>query len=96
MEEAILNSDIVFTGEGSFDAQTAQGKVISLVQEFCKIHKKPLIVVCGRSEISEKIEGIDVFDMSSRYGVEASMNDSKNTLQKLVKVIIDNTPKLQQ
>lgn len=41
--------DIIITGEGAFDQQSLNGKVISGI---CKYHPKRLIVLCGKSDLS--------------------------------------------
>ncbi|MGY3765479.1 glycerate kinase [Vagococcus vulneris] len=46
LEEAISQADIIFTGEGSIDGQSSNGKVISGIAELCKVYEKPLIA-CG-------------------------------------------------
>lgn len=45
----VNESDIVITGEGAFDSQSLGGKVISGI---CKYHPKRLIVLCGKSDLS--------------------------------------------
>ena len=46
-------SDVVITGEGSFDSQSLQGKITSTIIDRCKKLGKKVIVVCGKSEVSE-------------------------------------------
>ncbi len=48
LEEKIIASDFVFSGEGSIDEQTACGKTISGIAQLCKKHNKPLIIICGK------------------------------------------------
>ena len=45
----VQESDIVITGEGSFDDQSLYGKVISGIWKY---HPKRLIVLCGKSDLS--------------------------------------------
>ncbi|PRY66972.1 glycerate kinase [Glaciihabitans tibetensis] len=47
--------DIVITGEGSLDAQTSQGKLVSVVGK--RSGGKPVIAVVGRSELGEAEAG---------------------------------------
>jgi len=47
MEQYISESDVIITGEGRFDAQTATGKTIYGVLSAAKNHNKPVIVVAG-------------------------------------------------
>ncbi|MFK7932221.1 MAG: glycerate kinase [Saprospiraceae bacterium] len=51
LEKAIANCDLIITGEGKLDAQTAQGKVISGVCALAKKYDKPVIAVCGAADL---------------------------------------------
>lgn len=51
LDEKIKAADVVITGEGKFDRQTKDGKVISYIAKKCKAYQKSLVVVCGSSEI---------------------------------------------
>ena len=51
LEEKIKAADVIITGEGKFDRQSKDGKVISYISKICTAHQKPLIVMCGSSEI---------------------------------------------
>lgn len=48
LEEKIIASDLVFSGEGAIDEQTTYGKTISGIARLCKKHNKPLIIICGK------------------------------------------------
>ncbi len=51
--EAMLDqADAVLTGEGCFDGQTEQGKLISAIASKCKDAGKPLFVLCGLHKAS--------------------------------------------
>jgi glycerate kinase len=52
LENEIINSDIIITGEGRIDDQSIKGKVVSGIADLCKKHNKKLILVCGESTIS--------------------------------------------
>ena len=47
LEECVKNADIVITGEGRCDAQTAMGKAPSGVAKIAKKHNKTVIVLAG-------------------------------------------------
>lgn len=53
IEEKIRHADLVITGEGKFDLQSLNGKVVSGIAEVCKKYQKKLWVICGECEISE-------------------------------------------
>lgn len=48
LDEAIAEADLVVTGEGSFDGQSSEGKVPSLVTERAATHGVPVALVAGR------------------------------------------------
>eukprot|EP01060_Flectonema_neradi_P006812 TRINITY_DN14667_c0_g1_i1.p1 TRINITY_DN14667_c0_g1~~TRINITY_DN14667_c0_g1_i1.p1 ORF type:complete len:163 (+),score=22.61 TRINITY_DN14667_c0_g1_i1:199-687(+) len=47
LSSAISKSDLVITGEGHIDHQTASGKVPSGVASLCLKHSKPLVIIAG-------------------------------------------------
>ncbi len=51
LREEISAADIVITGEGRFDNQSAQGKVVGLIQEISKEHEKRLLLCVGSSAL---------------------------------------------
>ncbi|MCB9248811.1 MAG: glycerate kinase [Ignavibacteriales bacterium] len=54
LENLINKSDLVITGEGKLDKQTLEGKVVKGVINLCKKFNKPLGIVCGDVDLSEK------------------------------------------
>lgn len=52
LDQQIANSTVVFTGEGSFDHQTLEGKVVSKIYELCLKHNKPLFILCGINKLT--------------------------------------------
>ena len=51
LEEKIIESDIIITGEGGFDEQSLQGKVVGHVAGLAKKHGKKISIICGISSI---------------------------------------------
>jgi len=49
LENKIKNSDLVITGEGSMDYQSAFGKAPAGVAELAKRHNKKVIAICGKT-----------------------------------------------
>ena len=47
LSQHIANADLVITGEGKLDAQTAMGKVAGGVSQLARAHHKPVIAICG-------------------------------------------------
>jgi glycerate kinase len=68
LEDEIIQSDFVITGEGSFDEQSFMGKGPGLVIDLARNHKKPIYVVAGRvdSELlqSENIPCISLSELA--------------------------------
>lgn len=75
LEEAIKKCDIVITGEGKIDRQTAFGKVVSYVSFMAHKHKKTLIGVTGLIE-GDKRNTREAFGMKELYSIrDLAMND---------------------
>lgn len=79
VEEAIRNADIIITGEGCLDAQTAMGKAPVGVARLANKYNKPVIAFSGivrdGAELSNE-NGIDAFFpiLRSIYTQEEAMN----------------------
>ena len=63
MEEHILNSDWVITGEGKLDEQSLMGKVVEGVSRLCREHQKKLILISGINLLSD----VQVKDLGADY-----------------------------
>ena len=77
-------ADLVLTGEGSFDQQTADGKLIAVLAEDCKAAKVPLVVLAGAVDNEVKIEGVTAAFGISSYAQrrQDSLNEGKANLRK--------------
>ncbi len=64
------NCDVVISGEGSYDAQSAGGKVVSHVKSVAARVGKPVVVLCGRMDGAVVAEHERVFDLLSFTGNE--------------------------
>ncbi len=58
LEEAIARADLVFTGEGSLDAQTLEGKAPVGVAALARRHGRPVVAIGGRVDL----ENVAAFD----------------------------------
>lgn len=86
LEQAIMECDIIITGEGKLDKQTEQGKVISGVCALAKKHNKKVIAVCGAADlpISASLGIAAIYTVMSR---SKSLQDAmENTAEKLVEI----------
>ena len=68
LEQKIADADFILTGEGSFDGQSLDGKLISGILSLSKKYKKKPVVVCGRctlpATVWKKAGVADVFALS--------------------------------
>jgi len=81
LKEKIAAADNIITGEGSFDSQSLDGKLIWGVLSLCKQYKKKPVVVCGRCTLPTSVwkkAGIaDVYALSEiEPDVARSMSDA--------------------
>lgn len=53
VDEKILQSDLVITGEGKLDSQTLEGKVVNGVMRRCRKLKTSFSIVCGQNTLTE-------------------------------------------
>ena len=59
LETAIKVADLVITGEGRIDGQTAKGKVVSGVARVAKKYGKKVIAFCGSASNGVSVPGLD-------------------------------------
>ncbi len=57
----VAGADLVLTGEGSYDSQTARGKAPAYVAAIAREAGVPVVVVAGRVEVDEKESAIPAF-----------------------------------
>jgi glycerate kinase len=82
LEKHISESTLVITGEGCYDEQTAQGKVVSWVEYLCQKHNVPCVVVCGKSMVqSEPSTKHIVLELMSMFEFEQSMKDTAKCIE---------------
>ncbi len=75
---------LVLTGEGSYDAQTAHGKLIAVLADDCKNVGVPLVVLAGQVDGEVNIPGVTAAFGISPYGArrQDSLNEGKANLRK--------------
>lgn len=93
IERKIKNCDLIITGEGKLDLQTRYGKVISGICSLAKKYKKPIIAVCGDSDIGiKKSLGIkkvyNILDHTD--SVDYAIKNAKYYLKEIGEKIADN------
>lgn len=86
IEEKIKEAEIVISGEGKIDFQTAFGKTISGIAKLCQKYNKPLIAIAGTVEEVDKLYDIGVSSAFSiiekPMSLEDAMKDAPILLQK--------------
>ena len=86
MEKAVQSADIVVTGEGCIDSQTAMGKAPAGIAALAKKYGKPVIAFCGAAGSGDSLcneKGIDAFfpvlrQVSSAEEAMDSANAARN------------------
>jgi glycerate kinase len=78
-DDRLEEADVVVTGEGSLDAQSLQGKVVSAVLDAAALAGVGVAIVCGRAAV--RPEGAVVRSLVERVGEEAAMSDARRSLE---------------
>jgi len=83
LEAHIQASDVIITGEGRFDQQSLQGKVICGVLALAQSYQKPVIVLAGNSDF-KNYAGIQkiITLVGEDISLELALNDPKTALRK--------------
>jgi len=79
-EDHVKECDLIITGEGRIDGQTAHGKTINGIAEIAKKHQKPVIALggcLGRDYRKVYDIGVDVVYDVSQGSIEATMVTTK-------------------
>jgi glycerate 2-kinase len=81
LESRVERSDVVVTGEGTFDAQSLRGKAPAAVLTLARAHGVPAVVLCGRREVD--MEGVVVASLADRFGPDQAMSRPERLLSAL-------------
>jgi glycerate kinase len=88
LEEAMKNCDLVITGEGSFDHQSLQGKVVGGVINLAQKLQKPVIVVAGQSTIKGNIDLEKIFTLvGENTNLEQALANPQGALTKTFQLV---------
>ena len=83
LKSKISQADYIITGEGKFDAQSLQGKVVGKLIELCQELKTPISVVAGIVELSEvETEKLGLKECKALSEMADSFEDSKENASK--------------
>ncbi|GAB4000310.1 glycerate kinase [Glycomyces albus] len=88
LDAAIAASDLVVTGEGSFDAQSLRGKLAAEVAAGARAHGRPCLVMAGKADIDSHPELAGVYSVTDLLGgVEAAMKAPVEGLEALAESV---------
>ena len=71
----LARADLVITGEGRLDASSWSGKVVGGVRLLARRTGVPVLVVAGAVGPGGSVRGLEVLDLSARYGQARSLDD---------------------
>ena len=87
-EKRSSDCDLIITGEGSFDRQSAMGKTVGGIIK--RAGKVPVVVFCGKSDGSD-VDGIkDVVEISKGLELEDAIKNTEQNLEKAIKEYFKN------
>ena len=87
-ERRSSDCDLIITGEGSFDRQSAMGKTVGGIIK--RAGKVPVVVFCGKSDGSA-VDGIkDVVEISKGLELEDAIKNTEQHLEKAIKEYFKN------
>ncbi|MEZ5059763.1 MAG: glycerate kinase [Saprospiraceae bacterium] len=95
LDEKINEADLVITGEGGFDRQSLQGKVVGGIEAYCRGYQKPLFVVAGQSDLKvsdleetaiEKIETL----AAKANSLEDAVTNAEKYLEEIGEKLLDS------
>lgn len=81
LAQRIERSDLVVTGEGSFDEQSLHGKVPAGVLGSAEEHRVPAVVLCGVATVAPP--GVRVFSLAERFGPDRAVAEARPALAEL-------------
>jgi len=85
LEKHISQAELVFTGEGKIDAQSAYGKTIRGIASLCKKHEVPLIAFAGM--VSGELEELYRNGLTAAFSIAnqpISLHESKKQAASLI------------
>ena len=89
--EAIDGADLVITGEGSFDAQSVRGKVVSGVARLAQERGVPCVVIAGRVSLGRRqaaAYGIDrAYSLVEHAGEERAMDAAAEVVREVAEQV---------
>jgi len=81
----LARADLVVTGEGSLDASSWSGKVVGGIRALADRAGIPLLVVAGTVGPGGSVPGLEVVDLTARYGEDRSLSDPAGCVTEAVR-----------
>ena len=83
--KSVASADLVITGEGKFDHQTLEGKVVKGVHNLCSQYQKRMAVICGIVDLDpHQLETLNIWKVSSLVRNDTTMQQAIDNAFKLV------------
>lgn len=83
LDEMILGSDLVITGEGRLDKTSFDGKVISGVCRYADAASVPVFIIAGAIS-GEVFEKVDCASLVETFGEELAFSETEECIERLV------------
>ncbi len=85
LEEAVAAADLVITGEGKFDHQTLEGKVVMGVHNLCNQFHKRMAVICGTMDLdTDQLALLNIWKVSSLVREDTTLEQAIDNAYELV------------
>lgn len=85
LADALLDADLVVTGEGRLDDQSFEGKVIGGVAALAAEVGVPVLAIAGQVELSvDPPAGLTIVSLTDRFGADASMNRTTECVESVI------------
>ncbi|KHD44677.1 glycerate kinase family protein [Streptococcus hongkongensis] len=94
LEESIMRTDLVITGEGKLDGQSQAGKVPVAISRLAKSFNKPTIAICGVIEDSPELDQLftatfsiqrEFLDLNQAMSTEKTLSNLERTMTNIMK-----------
>ncbi|KAL0233702.1 hypothetical protein PCE1_002211 [Barthelona sp. PCE] len=92
IEEKVANADMIITGEGSFDSQSIQGKVIGQLYQIVERVKGStdmVRVICGKREPLDNFKNSHVVALSEHCELEDCFNKTEECIERVISLKTD-------
>jgi glycerate kinase len=84
LEARLARADLVVTGEGRLDASSWSGKVVGGVRRLADRAGIPVLVVAGTVGPGGALPGLDVVDLTARFGLDGALADPAGCVVEVV------------